>query len=190
VKFINKFFLIVPLVVLFLTLVLSCTDIVVDTISWEDDGSGYIQYSTNNGNLFNTGHLKSYISTYEGTYDTTTFFLKKVSGSRAAGYGVVVCYQDDDNYYRILINGYGRYHISRMFGGVYNTLTTWTDSADILKGNNAINKIGVVRDDPTNIFTVAINDGLNINFTDSNLTSGSSGSNDTRFKITAPVAVP
>lgn len=201
--------LLIVLIVFLTALIFSCGEgIVRETIKWEEDGSGYIQYSTNDEDYYNNGYFKPYMSTEQTPYSGTTFSLIRKNGSIYAGYGGVVCYQNNSNFYRILINGNGKYLISKKINGTYSDITLgWIESGQILTVYDQVNEIEIVRNDLTNIFTININGGPDITFEGTELTFGSSGfytsignsytgeifpyeANDVRFKITGPTPIP
>lgn len=204
--------LFILLVLFLLVFIFSCSNSGVDieTIAWEEDGSGYVQFSTNDLNNYFFGFLNPYVTTFQNSYSNTTFSLIRKSGSELAGYGGIFCYQDDDNHYIIFISGVGKYQIVKNIGGNYTVLTdpAWIVSDDLIQGYDQINEIAITRNNSTDQFTIIFNGGLdNITFTDTDLTSGSSGfytyiadnstgelfpyeANDVRFKITGPVVIP
>ena len=181
----------------------------IQTILWAEDGNGYIQFSTNDEDNFLTGFFKHYPTTAKNPYTDATFTIIRKSGSLTTGYGGVFCYQDGNNFYRFLINGNGSYAIAKKITGSYIAIQGWTASPDILTGYDQLNVIDIQRNDITDEFTILINGGTPINFTDPDLQSGSSGfysyiinndngeyfpvdANDTRYKLTtaAPITIP
>jgi len=178
------------------------TDTVIKTISWEYDGNGYEQYSTNDSAEYG---IKSYFtdSTYtQDPYSSATFYLIRKSGYDRAEYGGIFCYKDFNNYYRIVINNYGEYYISERFKSSSTSITTdWTFTSNLIAGYDKVNKIKVERDS-NGKFTIYINDSNTYTFTNTDMAAGASGfythidsedkeqfpakPNDTRFKITVP----
>lgn len=178
---------------------------VIETILWESDGYGYIQYSTNDEANYGIGKYNYYPTSDQLPHSNTTYYLIRKSGSMGAGYGGIFCYNDSSNFYRFLISGYGSYKISEKIDGTYTTLQDWIFSADILTGYDQLNKIEITRDG-SGIFSIIINDNLTDTFNPNGTDSGFSGfytyistsdnelfpdeANDTRFKMTVPVSIP
>jgi len=201
--------LFIMLCILLVGFILSCNEgIPRETIKWEEDGNGYIQYSTNDEDKFYTWSISTYLATEQADYSGTTFSFVRKNGPLDAPYGGVFCFQDSNNYYRILINGSGQYHIVSKKSGSFNYITPdWVDSDDLLTGYNQINEIEIVRNTVSSDFTININGISNKTYNDTDFDSGTSGfytyilsnqsgeyfpyeANDTRFKITAPDPVP
>ena len=199
----------ISIIIVLLGFILSCNEgIPRETIKWEEDGNGYIQYSTNDEDKFYTWSISTYLATDQADYSGTTFSFVRKNGPLGAPYGGVFCFQDSNNYYRILINGNGKYQIVSKVSGNFTYITPdWIDSADLLTGYNQINEIEIIRNTGTSDFTININGVLNEFYNNTDFDSGTSGfytyilsnytgeyfpyeANDTRFKITAPVAVP
>ena len=178
-----------------------------DTIAWENDGTGFLQYSTNDTAYYGLIRVTYYISAEQDPYLDATFNLVRKSGAIAAEYGVVLCYQDSNNFYRVLIRSSdGNYLVTSKVGGVYSNIQDWEHSINIETGYDMVNKIRVARDDPSDTFTIYFNDIETFSFPHSSLKDGTIGfytaissstyenfpdePNDTRFQITLPDPLP
>lgn len=72
-------------------------------------------------------------------------------------HGVIFCYQDDNNFYRVLIDTEGYYYIYKNFSGNRTTIQTKKSSSALKPGYNALNTINVTRDTESQ-FTIKFND--------------------------------
>jgi hypothetical protein len=177
----------------------------IQTIEWEPDGDGFVQYSTNDKQYLDTVHYMPLVAENENPMTTVTATVKKVSGSSVMGFGIIYCYQDENNYYRLLITTDGHYAVAKMVGGTYTALVSWASSASLNTGMGVTNDIGVTQN-PLHTFTVTFNTQTITSFADASFTGGLAGpcigigssSNesfpsvpeDARFKMTAPVVYP
>ena len=115
-EFMNKkiqFLIFTALFLFLITASLSCsgkgddaasasTDPVVQTISWQADADGFLQYSTNDTALYSTSHYHTN-NTIQTTMTAVEAQVKRISGSATTGYGIAFCYQSIDNFYQIVI---------------------------------------------------------------------------------------
>jgi len=69
-----------------------------------------------------------------------------VSESNEGSYGVILRFQDNDNFYRFLI-GDGYYKVGTKTGGVWTVLQDWTESAYVKEGHGG-NHLKVVAHGP------------------------------------------
>jgi hypothetical protein len=185
----------------------SSDSVSVSTIQFSPDGQGWIQFKTNDTANYGYGYFEHYTASYGAVSEVTATVLKN-SGSATAGFGVVFCFVDSNNFYRALVSEDGYYIVSQKTGGSYSTLQSWTQSPNVHTGYGVQNTIKVSYS--TNLYSVFINDLTTPVFTfapsQSNGTAGSAGfyagigssasdnfpgtPADFRFKMTAPVAVP
>ena len=158
------------------------TDPVVQTISWQADADGFLQYSTNDTALYSTGHYHTN-NTIQTTMTAVEAQVKRISGYSNIGYGICFCYQDSGDSYRVLITTTGAYIIlKRVSGTTYyysgsswtTTNPSWPSSSHLNTGFNTINDIKVVNNGSGN-FDVYFNGILETSFTDSSFTGGDSG---------------
>lgn len=138
---------------------------------------------------------------------TVTATVKKMSGSINYGYGIVFCFKDSNNFYRLLINEAGYYSLYALVGGNSSAVIPWstTPSANLTNGFGVDNVISVTQQSPGN-FSLNFNGNQETLFSDSNFIGGTSGfaasidvqSNenfpnipvDVRFKFSLPVVYP
>lgn len=114
------------------------------TLDWQKDSESFIQFYTNeskysglSGNtLWNWGTVKNNPITYVETE------LKKISGDKNYGYGIIFCVQDTGvDYLSVVIDIEGNYQVIREVNNVTSILKKWALSTNLKKGYNVINKI-------------------------------------------------
>jgi hypothetical protein len=131
--------------VLFTVMIItSCEFPDVVTILWEPDGSAtnYRQFSTNDRNNCSSFFLyPAAPMTTEAEVD-----VKKITGYAYAGYGIIFCYQDPDNYYKLLIHVDGKYRVSEVKSGVSRLIVDWSSSILLNTGWETINTLRVEHD--------------------------------------------
>lgn len=192
------------LVCLVLLGVVACSPTPPENIYWEPDGSGFIRFRTDDQANAEQGFLKLYDSTQEDPMTTPVeVTVKKILGSVGGGFGIVFCAENDQNYFKVLINVAGTYKIARVSAGYSSDITAWIDSPDLWHGYNNGNTIKVTH--AGSLFTLYINDFEQTNFLDSGFGGGKSGFYayvstvddeypvgwvDVRFKMISPVAIP
>ncbi len=177
------------------------------TIDWAADGTGFIQYSTNDTGFLNMAFVKLYPDTAETPMTTVTVSCKKISGAATTGYGVVFCAQDASNYYRVMIHTNGRYRVMKTIGGVDQLGTDWTDTSYLATGYDAVNQISITKASGSN-FQISFNGTQVYTYTDpaASFSGGQAGffvyigdgqteylaynPVDVRFQMTAPVVIP
>ncbi|MCX7031112.1 MAG: hypothetical protein NTU62_13480, partial [Spirochaetes bacterium] len=176
-----------------------------ETIEWQTDGDGFVQYSTNDPRYIDTIQYLPLAVESESPMTTVTATVKKVSGAGQVGFGIVYCYEDENNHYRLLITTGGYYQVGEMVGGTFTALVSWTASADLNTGLGAMNDISITRDVGGN-FTVTFNGQYITDFTNGNFPGGQAGPcigigsssleqfpsipEDARFKMLAPAVYP
>jgi hypothetical protein len=177
--------------VLILLLVSACskgedsasTGTAVQTIAWQTDANGFLQYSTNDTALYGTGNRHTN-NTIQSTMTSVEAQVKRVSGSSGTGYGIVFCYQDSGDFYRIIITETGYYRIDKRVlginyyytGGIWSTTTpsSWPSSSHLITGYDNTNDIRVVSTGSGN-FDVYFNGVYETSFNDATFTGGDSG---------------
>ncbi len=161
----------------------STDSLAVSTIDWVNDGLGFVQYYTNNSSNCNTEKIKLH-SSVATPMTNLQVQVKKMYGFYGAGYGIVYCYQDTNNYYRVLVNTAGQYQISKKVSGTQSFYTagawtttvptTWPTGVNVKLGYNVVNIIKVVNNGSGN-FDLFFNGVKEISFNDSAFTGGDSG---------------
>lgn len=153
----------------------SDSDLPVQTIDFKSDGNGFIQYYTNDSSKLDKG-IYDTTNTNQTPMKTLETQVKKISGKPRWGYGVIFCFQDTDNFYRLLIHENGRYQIAKKVGGKYlePLIKSWTDSSALYTGYNVVNTIKVTYV-PDYSFNIYFNGTLATTFTDNDVTKFSGG---------------
>ena len=133
--------LFIGLIIAFLAIMFSCDNgttgpipTVIETISWELDGSGYYQFSTNDEANYGYGYSGTFSSTNQDPFTSYIFYVNRKSGFLGAGYGGVFSNTDTGDQYRILLSGYGNYIVQKRISSVVTTIQDWTASAALLTG--------------------------------------------------------
>jgi hypothetical protein len=184
----------------------------ITTIDWQADGAGFIQFQTNDTANLGYGQYANYSSSAQNAPTvypggTVTAVIKKISGSAGAGMGIIFCYQDTSNFYRLLISEDGWYNIYKKVGGTYTSIQSWTQSSSISQGYGVSNTLSVTQSAANN-YSVYINNMTTpeITFVDSSVpNAGEAGfyasissttedfpsiPEDIRFKLIEPVSIP
>jgi hypothetical protein len=141
---------------------------------WVEDGEGFIQFTTNDPQYYGYGFYKTYNdpNTPMTVIEST---VKRMSGYNHMGYGVVFCYQDIDNFYKVMITVNGSFHFSVKKDGVYTILEDWQAGNGINTGYGVENTIEVTFDG-TDTFTITFNgNATSYEYTDTTFSSGASG---------------
>lgn len=150
-----------------------------ETIRWQDDGAGFIQFYTNQKTNYGKSFWRSHYPIVSPMVTVTTE-VKKISGYSGSGYGIVFCYQDNYNFYRLLITNDGRYTVIVKHGNSQKstdtTLVPWplTPSANLNTGYNVLNTIQITQSSPAN-FNISFNGTLEVSFIDDTLEGGKYG---------------
>jgi hypothetical protein len=184
----------------------SSSSTIVQSPTWQLDGNGFVQFVTNDPQYY------QYTSWYiigpnENLMSTVTATIKKQSGNAGTGYGIIFCYQDNNNFYSLSIETTGHYHVWARIGGAYSELVSWTASTDLNNGFGVENEVSVVQTSLYN-FAVFFNGTQVRTFTDTgfNFFGGRAGLYasiydqahenfpstpvDVRFKMSSPIVYP
>ncbi|NLC53732.1 MAG: hypothetical protein GX770_07180 [Firmicutes bacterium] len=71
--------------------------------------------------------------------ETVEASVKKLSGSASAGYGIVFCLQNENNFYTLISNIQGEYLIVKMVNGEWYVVDEWYDNdAGIIKNGDMV----------------------------------------------------
>jgi hypothetical protein len=193
------------LIIIILTAIfISCEndDIPIETILWEEDGQGFIQFSTNDYNYRGEPIYMNYINSENPMVEVDTI-VKKISGFDKQGFGIIFCYQDSDNYYRLMITIKARYQFSKYVGGEKEIIIDWSDGIGLVEGFEVENRIRIVQETAHN-FRFFFNGADNGLLADTSFDHGDSGflasvsvyenfpskPEDCRYKQILPVAIP
>lgn len=178
----------------------------VQTIKWQLDGNGSVQFLTNDTQFYDYTFWNTYTQTNEIQMTTVTATAMKTSGCLNGGYGIVFCYHDSNNFYRLLIDATGQYSVYARVGGTYSVIVPWAPAhtALLYSGVGVTNVISVTQQSPNN-FSVIFNGTHETTFSDGNFTGGTAGFSvginqtgenfpntpvDVRFKLSSPVSYP
>ena len=138
----------------------------VSTIEWKQDGTGFIQYSTNNPEHYETAWWQLTDNILGNIYQIE---CKKINGSANMGYGLVfgASNTDSQKLYTLLINMNGYYYVGKEDGKKQTTIKDWTLSEKLNTGYNATNILKVIKNGTA--FTVFLNGSQVYQFKDSSI---------------------
>jgi hypothetical protein len=168
---------IVLLAVMFTTLGCGESSLPVQSPIWRDDGTGmgFTQFYTNDPSKYNYDFWM-WTSTPQTPMHSVETQVKKISGNQYYYYGVLYCYQDNNNFYCLFITIGQEYCVWKRVGGTFHNVFSWRFSSNLDPGYNTLNKIRIdLSTTNPNTFTVFFNDKLEYTFIDSSFTYGDSG---------------
>lgn len=122
----------------------SCTVqvVAVETVDFEDTGTGWIRFMTNDTAKCGYEFYQSYTSSYS-TSSTITATTRKTSGAATGYWGVVYAYTGTNNTYATVIRQDGYYCQFKVVSGTTTIIKSWTYSSYINKGTGVNNTISV-----------------------------------------------
>jgi hypothetical protein len=185
----------------------SGSSVSVQTNRWQLDGNGFVQLLTNDEQYYGRVFVTDFTQTSQTRMDTVTAVVKKQSGSLYGGYGIIFCYGDSNNYYRLLIDAAGQYSVYAKINGVDTAIIPWTvtTSPNLKTGVGVENVISVLQITLSN-FAIYFNGVQESSFNDTTFSGGTVGfaayvntkdlenfpytAVDVRFKLTSPLAYP
>ena len=145
------------------------------TIDWEPDGQGFIQFYTNDEQDYGYYFIHIPSGASEATMTTAEVEVKKISGASSAGFGIIFCGTNIDNFYKLLISLNGNYRMSKKVSGLYTDLIPWSSSGGSLNASyGVVNKIKV-QFDGTDTFSIFFNDVFVDSVVDTSFSGGDSG---------------
>jgi len=136
----------------------SSSQINVNTVIWEKDQNGYLQFSTNDSRfvdsdgstIWKMGQLE--INQYDDTF-VFEAVCNKLQGTGEGGYGITFCMQDINNFIVVMIRKTGSYCVIKRYLTLNQNTNTleekrefiidWTFTSALIQGNNQNNKIKV-----------------------------------------------
>jgi hypothetical protein len=170
------------------------------TILWEQDREGFVQFSTNDAQYLGSSFTAVY-GVIQDPLGAVSAEVQKNSGNPMGGFGLVFCYQDADNYYLLCIDVQGFYAVYRRASGWWSTMANWQYCGALNKGHGAVNTLGVSYHRQDSTFSIFVNDSLATTFQDTRFSGGKYGYSvdvlsggyeqfpenpvDVRFKLTA-----
>jgi len=191
-----------------LVLFTSCSPLELVMIEWEEDGEGFRQFSTNSGSYYGQLCTWEVAGSAASPMTVVEAQVKKMSGSDQAGYGIVFCYTDANNFYVLLISISQRYWVLAVKDGKTEPITfPSVFSDDLDPGYGVVNKVRVSQVSAGH-FELYFNDAgtPSATFADSRFSDGSAGfctfvhveneemfpqvPSDTRFRLLQPTEDP
>lgn len=123
--------------------------IVISTVDFEIDDSGYYRIYTNDPGNYDTMwyHLLPELS-FDGPLLLSSAVcieadVQRLSGASSFGYGVIFLHSDWDNYAIALITSTGFFSVQKKVSGVWSDLSDWSEDPDIHSTYHAINRLKV-----------------------------------------------
>ena len=138
-----------------LLVIVSCDLTEIVTIEWQEDDTGFRQFSTNDVTKWG----KNFIYVVHPMTDVAEVQIKKMSGYYKQGFGLVFCYQDSDNYYKLLIDVVGDYIVYQVEEGVSIPVISLSSSERLNTGYDMINTVMIQHDsgDPKRTYDIYFN---------------------------------
>jgi|GEM_PF-2772817 len=116
----------------------------VSTVTWESDGNGWIEFSTNDSQYHDTGFSVAYYSADEDPVVEASATAKKNSGSSQGGFGMVFCDQAGNNdSYEIHIWPNGAYEVIECISNVVTSVASGSIPTNLNTGLGVENVIRV-----------------------------------------------
>lgn len=146
-----------------LVLIVSCDNstassgTTIETISWDPDGSGYRQFSTNDDQYYNYYFTYTLSSPDQNPMTTVEVNVKKISGYQHQSYGIIFCRLDSNNYNYLLITINGVYYVGEIVGGTDYEIINWTSTGNLATGLSTDNNIEITYTQATNTFSISFN---------------------------------
>jgi hypothetical protein len=95
----------------------------------ENDGS--IRFISSSSDDYQTAFWTILGAAYQNPFDSVTVSVQKLSGHDEGDFGIIFCYQDDDNFYLVSIDIEGNYAAKKRTNGSFSTLIDWTESDNL-----------------------------------------------------------
>ena len=181
----------------------------IETVNFQEDNSGYIQFSTNDTDYYGWTLWHYYDATEATPSGNLEVEYIKKSGSYWPS-GVIFNYLDNQNFCHMQLTTHGYYSIVEKYNNSNTSIVDWKTSSFIHQGLNVSNKVKVEWNNATSEFLFYINDNLAEIIPLSSFPSGRNGGKagfivavgnedvedfpgapaDFRFKMIQPVTVP
>jgi len=129
----------------------------VQTIRWEQDGSGFIQFYTNDSENLSYTFWSAHELGQDLSAGPVEITVKKNSGDPSYGFGMIFDYIDEDNFGRVLITRSGAYQVARKENGTFTYPQNFASSNAVRTSSGAENVIRVTDVSSTDEITVTIN---------------------------------
>lgn len=142
---------------------------------WEDDPEGFFQFTTNDPIYYNYIFYTKLDESYQLKMTSFEAKVKKLSGYEQGGFGIIFCFQNEDNFYVLLITVRGWYSVYKLQDGVWKEVIPWEWTKHLIEGYNIINSVKVAYSESANIFTIFLNDTITNTFEGNSLTGGYTG---------------
>jgi hypothetical protein len=127
------------------------------------DEEGEIIFETNNPQYWSEyGFTLWYLLEGEDQpFSTREAVVSKISGNATAGYGLVYCFRDDNEYgetfLMVMINTVKEYIVAEVTGTGFNEIIPWTESEALRAGYNQNNELRLEYNNATGDFSLYIN---------------------------------
>jgi hypothetical protein len=162
-------------------------DYTIETINYQADGEGWLQFKTNDDDLMSKAFVHAPAvddnSFANDSSWTATIQVKKLEGSIYSPFGLMFDYVDSDNYLALILRISGDYKIIQKLDGGYTKISEWS-SASAIKGWEKTNTISLSFTPPGDASNPTSYGYFQMSVNDTQLSSDS-GSNPTRLTLTA-----
>jgi len=148
------------------------TDSSTKTIQWVYNKDGFFRFYTNESKFYGYAFfcLQSNNNPDQNIYEIE---IKKISGARGHGYGMVFGALDSQNYYLVCIDGNNSYYVEKKVNGSVTAIKDWTTSSGLRTGFNVLNTIRVTKSGST--YQISFNGNNAASFTDSSVNGSRMG---------------
>jgi hypothetical protein len=145
---------------------------ITDDLFVPGDEEGEVIFETNNPRYW-SDHGFTFWYLLEGEeqpFSAREAVVSKISGNAAAGYGLVYCFRDDEEYGAtflvVMINTAREYIVAEAAGTGFNEIIQWTGSEALHAGYNQHNELRLEYNNATGDFSLYINNQFEANFRD------------------------
>ena len=142
---------------------------------WEYDFKGFTIFTTNDPNYYNYSFYLILDESYQQKMTSFEAKVKKLSGYEWGSFGIIFCFENDDNFYVLLIDVKGWYSVFELKDGVWKEVIPWEWTEHLIGGYDIINSIKVAYSESANIFTIFLNGKIVNTFEGNSLTRGYTG---------------
>ena len=145
---------------------------IIDDLFVPGDEEGEVIFETNNPQYWSEyGFTLWYLlEGEEQPFSAREAVVSKLSGNPTAGYGLVYCFRNDNEYGEtfllVMINTVREYIVAEAVGSGFHEIIGWTGSEALRAGYNQNNELRLEYNNATQDFSLYINDQFEANFKD------------------------
>lgn len=110
---------------------------------WGIDSEGFRRFYTDDPSLIGKWFIYRARGSFQSRMEIVEAKVVRKSGHGGASFGIVFCFINAGNFYKLRINTEGEYKISKYVNGRQTTLINWTESAYLNKGYDVVNRLKI-----------------------------------------------